>query len=77
MSDGPLSPDKTWQDAINEAQRDYARLLHHHSPSWSIRLDGSVEWSCACDGKARNALALDAHILVAVRQARGPVRRPK
>ena len=77
MSDGTSPPDRTYDSAIADAQRDYARLLHFHSPSWIIRLDGSVEWHCACDGKARNALSLDAHILVAVRTARGPVRRPK
>ena len=79
MSDGPppFQPDRTFQSAIADAQRDYARLLHAHSPSWEINLYGAVVYRCSCDDKARNALALDAHILVAVKNARGPVRRAK
>ena len=74
----PLQPDKSFDSAVQEAQRDYARLLHAHSPSWSINLSGSVVWRCGCsDSTARNAAAMDSHILTAVRNARGPVRRAR
>ena len=69
--------DLTINQAIEAAQRDYARLLHAHSPSWSIDLTGHVRWTCSCsESSPRNAVALDTHILSEVKKARGPVRGP-
>jgi hypothetical protein len=80
----PLPPDpapecdRSIMDAIRDAQRDYARLLHLHSPSWSIDLTGAVRWTCSCsESTPRNTAAIDTHLLTEVRRARGPVRGPK
>jgi hypothetical protein len=66
--------DRTLKEAEQDAQRDYARLLHAHSPSWSIDIfAGIVRWSCSCDHPGpRNAAAMDKHILEAIRAERGP-----
>ena len=73
----PLSPD-TFTEAVDRAQRDYARLLYVHSPTWSLNLHGAVEWTCGCASPGpRNAEQNDRHLLEAVRKARGPVRPPR
>jgi hypothetical protein len=71
-------PDLTLKQAEQVAQRDYARLLHAHSPAWSIDIFcGLVRWTCSCDKPGPyNAAALDTHILKEVRDERGPVRPP-
>ena len=74
----PFQPDKTFNSAIEEAQRDYARLLLGHSPSWSVNLSGSLIWRCSCtETVPRNTAAMETHILTAIKNARGPVRRAK
>jgi hypothetical protein len=73
----PQPRDLAFSEAVDLAQRDYARLLHMHSPSWSLDLAGEVVWRCECSRDVpRNAAALDKHILTEVRRARGPVRGP-
>jgi hypothetical protein len=70
--------DLTISEALERAQKDYARLLHLHSPSWQIDLTGAVRYYCSCsESTPRNADALDRHILEAVRTERGPVRPPQ
>jgi hypothetical protein len=76
----PPPPDsRTLKEAEQEAQRDFARLLHAHSPSWSIDIFTSiVRWTCSCESPGpRNAAAMDSHILAVVQKARGPVRGPQ
>jgi len=75
----PPSPsDRSFKDAVDEAQRDYARLLYVHSPTWRINTAGTVEWVCGCPSPGpRTAEQNDRHILEAVRKVRGPVRPPK
>ena len=64
--------------AVERAQRDYARLLYVHAPTWSIDLTGTVAWTCSCTSPGpRNAEANDRHIKEAVRKARGPIRAPR
>ena len=81
MSLGPTPPppdDRSFREALDLAQKDYARLLHAHSPTWSLDLTGCVRWTCSCsEGTPRNAAALDSHILTVVRKVRGPIREPK
>lgn len=77
MSIGPTSPqpDLTYGQAIELAQRDYARIMHVHDVSWQTDLACStVFFRCSCDDAARNPEAMRQHILTAVRKARGPVR---
>ena len=72
------SPDDTFTEAVDRAQRDYARLLYEHAPTWSIDLTGTFCWTCSCASPGpRNAEALERHLKEAVRKARGPVRPPK
>ena len=72
------SSDRTFRAAVDDAQRDFARLLHEHSPTWSLDLLGMLRWTCTCPNPGpRNTAALETHILEAVRKARGPVRGPK
>lgn len=82
ISYGPPTPpqprDQSFAEAVDLAQKDYARLLHLHSPVWSLDLAGEVRWRCDCSPDVpRNSAALDKHILTEVRRARGPVRPPK
>lgn len=78
IDSGPSPQPDSFKEAVKLAQRDFARLLHIHSPSWSLDLSGAVEWRCDCSPDVpRNAAALDRHILSEVRRARGPVRAPK
>lgn len=74
----PSPSDLSLKEAEQEAQRDFARLLHAHSPSWSIDIfQGTVRWTCSCASPGpRNAAALDSHILAEVKKARGAVRPP-
>jgi predicted metal-binding transcription factor (methanogenesis marker protein 9) len=76
---GTPSHDRTLKEAEDAAQRDFARLLHGHSPSWGIDTwTGSVLWACSCNSPGPyNHAALDKHVMEAVRKARGPVRPPK
>jgi hypothetical protein len=68
----------TFSEALEVAQRDYARLLYEHAPTWSLDLSGAVVWTCCCGSPGpRNAAANDQHIKESVRKARGPVRPPK
>ena len=74
----PRPPDDTYEAAIAQAKRDYARLLHLHSPYWRVDIEcKTVEWACACDDVPRNAAAMDSHIINAVNEARGPVKQKK
>lgn len=70
----PPNPDRTLAEAEREAQKDYARLLYAHSPSWSINVfTGEVRWTCSCSSPGpRTAAQQDLHILKVVREARGP-----
>lgn len=80
LSTGPIPPprDRSFIDAVDEAQRDFARLLYVHSPTWRINTAGMVEWVCTCPSPGpRTCEANDNHIKEAVRKARGPVRPPK
>jgi hypothetical protein len=72
------SPDRTYTDAVDEAQRDFARLLYQHSPTWRITTDGMVEWVCTCGSPGpRDSVQIERHIKEAVRKVRGPTRPPK
>ncbi len=76
----PRSPnDRSLKEAEEEAQRDFARLLHAHSPSWSLDIfTGMVRWTCSCPSPGpRNAAAMDTHILAEVKKARGAIRPPQ
>jgi hypothetical protein len=79
---GPPPPqpddDRSFGQAVDEAQKDYARLTHFHEFSWSIDLAGAVIWRCACSSSVpRNSMSANTHILQEVRKARGPVRPPQ
>ena len=69
-------PDLTLKEAQDAAQKDYARLLHEHSPSWTLDVfTATVRWWCTCNRPGpRNAAAMDSHIIDSVRAARGPTR---
>lgn len=74
----PPPHDRSFAEAVDLAQRDYARLLHAHSPTWSLDLTGAVRWACSCsEGTPRNTAAIESHILAEVKRARGPIRDPK
>lgn len=79
QSASPPDPhDLTLEQAVKEAQRDYARLLYLHSPTWSVNLYGTVEWSCTCASPGpRNAESNDRHLLESIRKVRGPTRGPR
>lgn len=73
----PAPQPDTFDEAISRAQRDFARLLHYHSPSWELNLSGEVAWRCTCSlGTRRVGQAMDAHIKDVVRKERGPTRPP-
>lgn len=71
--------DLTLKEAEQEAATDYKRLAHGHIPSWSVNVfHGTIRWTCSCWSPGpRNAAEMDAHLLDAVRKARGPTRAPK
>jgi hypothetical protein len=82
VSYGPTPPpqpneDRTFGAAVEDAQKDYARLTFAHEFSWSIDLSGGVIWRCKCSELvARNSMTANQHILQEVRKARGPIRPP-
>lgn len=63
--------------AIEIAQRDYARLLHLHDVIWETDLVGAVLFRCSCsETTGRNAASLESHIKESIRKERGPTRPP-
>lgn len=69
--------DLSMEQAVEQAQRDYARLLHIHDVSWETDLAASVVFRCTCSpGVSRSSSAIEAHIKTEIRRARGPVRPP-
>ena len=74
----PPQPDKTYSEAIQEAQRDFARLMHLHDINWQVDVSCTSVWMrCSCDDKARNVTAMRDHILKVVHDARGPRERKR
>lgn len=73
---GPPTSDLTYPEAIKAAQVDFARLMHLHDVSWRVDLACSrLILYCSCDNAERTPKALEAHIIKAVHDARGPVKR--
>ena len=73
----PPQPD-SFQQAVQDAQKDYARLTHAHDIAWAVDLSMTVKFRCSCSAdKERNAEAMVTHILTSIRNARGPVRAPR
>jgi hypothetical protein len=74
----PPDADHSFGQAVDEAQKDYARLTYAHDFSWTVDLTGSVIWRCSCKpSEAHNSMTANAHILKEIRKARGPVRPPQ
>ena len=75
VSNGPEhpQPDLSYDAALKQAQRDYARLMHLHDLSWRVDVDCTKLFVyCSCDDIPRSPQAMQNHILDAVKQARGP-----
>jgi hypothetical protein len=74
----PPDADQSFGQAIEEANKDYARLTYAHDFSWTVDLTGSVIWRCSCKpSEAHNSMSANAHILKEIRKLRGPVRPPQ
>lgn len=76
MIDGPTHPnDYSISEALEAANRDYARLRQIHQIDWQFDISGAVRYVCSCpEAKARTSTQMDAHIAKEVRLARGPVK---
>jgi hypothetical protein len=75
VSNGPEhpQPDFTYDAALKQAQRDYARLMHLHDLSWRVDVACKrVYVHCSCDDMPRTPSAVVDHILASVKSARGP-----
>lgn len=77
-SGSPATPlrDLSYGEAVHETRQDFARLRHLHAVDWEVDLDCvTVALVCACDKVPRDPASLKNHIIKAVRDARGPVKR--
>ena len=74
----PSPSDRSFNDAITESQKDYARLAHIHTILWKFDLAGQLWMHCTCtEWVARTPASMESHIVTEIRRVRGPTRGPR
>ena len=74
----PQPSDRTFDQATEDAQRDFAWLFREHEIHWEMDIfTGRPRYACSCNNRAVNKNGLDDHIRGIVLVARVPPRSSK
>lgn len=75
---GPTPPQPepldTYDAAVVEARKDFARLARGHVLFWQLDPNGALYIVCSCDDRRRTLTGIEGHIREAIRKLRGPVK---